>query len=111
MCRGNRKRDVDTIVTYSHASSPLGQSERAYYLSYFINISNGNWTEKVRTRVISKSDKRAARGRVKIDEHDFYDWLKDDRKFSKLMITHTMVTKTASRKIIKANFFVYVIDI
>ena len=36
MCRGNGKRDVTTIVTYSHASTPLSQSERAYYLSYFI---------------------------------------------------------------------------
>ena len=36
MCRGNRKRDVTTMVTYSHATTPLGQSERAYYLSYFI---------------------------------------------------------------------------
>ena len=25
-----------TIITYSYASTPLGQSERAYYLSYFI---------------------------------------------------------------------------
>ena len=37
MCRGNRKRDITTMVTYSHATTPLGQSERAYYLSYFIN--------------------------------------------------------------------------
>ena len=36
MCRGNRKRDVATMGTYSHASTPLGQSECAYYLSYFI---------------------------------------------------------------------------
>ena len=39
MCRGNRKRDVSTMVTYSHASTPLGQSERAHYLSYFIKIN------------------------------------------------------------------------
>ena len=25
-----------TMFTYSHANTPLGQSERAYYLSYFI---------------------------------------------------------------------------
>ena len=37
MCRGNRKRDVTTMVTCSYATTPLGQSERAYYLSYFIN--------------------------------------------------------------------------
>ena len=29
--------DVTTMFTYSHANTPLGQSERAYYLSYFIN--------------------------------------------------------------------------
>ena len=28
--------DVTTMFTYSHANMPLGQSERAYYLSYFI---------------------------------------------------------------------------
>ena len=26
------------MFTYSHAKTPLGQSERAYYLSYFINL-------------------------------------------------------------------------
>ena len=40
MCRGNRKRDVTTMVIYSHASTPFGQSERAYYLSYFIICNN-----------------------------------------------------------------------
>ena len=29
--------DVTTMFTYSHANTPLGQSERVYYLSYFIN--------------------------------------------------------------------------
>ena len=28
--------DVTTMFTYSHANTTLGQSERAYYLSYFI---------------------------------------------------------------------------
>ena len=38
-CAGEtRKRDVTTMFTYSHANTPLGQSERAYYLSYFITI-------------------------------------------------------------------------
>ena len=37
-CAGEtRKRDVTTMFTYSHANTPLGQSERAHYLSYFIN--------------------------------------------------------------------------
>ena len=27
-----------TLFTYSHANTPLGQSERAYYLSYFTKI-------------------------------------------------------------------------
>ena len=26
------------MFTYSHANTPLGQSERAYYLSYFMNL-------------------------------------------------------------------------
>ena len=33
---GTRMLDVKTMFTYSHANTPLGQSERAYYLSYFI---------------------------------------------------------------------------
>ena len=28
--------DATTMFTYSHANTPLGQSERAYYLSHFI---------------------------------------------------------------------------
>ena len=28
--------DATTMFTYSHANTPLGQSQRAYYLSYFI---------------------------------------------------------------------------
>ena len=28
--------DVTIMFTYSHANTPLGQSERGYYLSYFI---------------------------------------------------------------------------
>ena len=28
------------MFTYSHANTPVGQSERAYYLSHFMNI---NW--------------------------------------------------------------------
>ena len=30
--------DVTTMFTYSHANTPLGQSERAYHFSYFINM-------------------------------------------------------------------------
>ena len=29
--------DATTMFTYSHANITLAQSERAYYLSYFIN--------------------------------------------------------------------------
>ena len=32
--------DATTMFTYSHANSPLSQSERLYYLSYFINVFN-----------------------------------------------------------------------
>ena len=31
-----KQLDATTMFTYSHANTPLGQSERAYYLSYFI---------------------------------------------------------------------------
>ena len=34
--------DTTTMFTYSHANTPLGQSERAYYLSYFIKESITN---------------------------------------------------------------------
>ena len=30
------------MVTNSHATTPLGQSERAYYLSYFIKVKGSN---------------------------------------------------------------------
>ena len=30
---------IKTVFTYSHANTPLSQSERAYYLSYFIKCS------------------------------------------------------------------------
>ena len=33
------------MFTYSHANTPLGQSERAYYLSYFIN-GDADWVKK-----------------------------------------------------------------
>ena len=35
-----------SVFTYSHANTPLGQSERAYYLSYFIKHNNPviSWT-------------------------------------------------------------------
>ena len=34
--RETKQLDVTTMFTYSHANTPLGQSEHAYYLSYFI---------------------------------------------------------------------------
>ena len=33
--RKAKQLDATTMFTYSHANTPLGQSERAYYLSYF----------------------------------------------------------------------------
>ena len=35
--RKAKQLDATTMFTYSHANTPLGQSERAYYLSYFTN--------------------------------------------------------------------------
>ena len=37
--RKAKQLDATTMFTYSHANTPLGQSERAYYLGYFIKIS------------------------------------------------------------------------
>ena len=34
--RKAKQIDVTTMFTYSHANMPLGQSEHAFYLSYFI---------------------------------------------------------------------------
>ena len=34
--RKAKQVEVTTMFTYSHANKPLGQSERAYYLSYFM---------------------------------------------------------------------------
>jgi len=49
--RKEKHLDVTTMFTYSHTNTPLGQSERAYYLSYCIkkvsgNLSFGNKTVK-----------------------------------------------------------------
>ena len=30
--------DATTMFTYSHANTPIGQSECVYYLSYFLNV-------------------------------------------------------------------------
>ena len=38
--RKAKQLDATTMFTYSHANTPLGQSERAYYLSYFIIYSS-----------------------------------------------------------------------
>ena len=35
--RKAKQLDATTMFTYSHANTALGQSERAYYLSYFIS--------------------------------------------------------------------------
>ena len=37
--RKAKQLDATTMFTYSHANTALGQSERAYYLSYFIKIN------------------------------------------------------------------------
>ena len=37
LARKEKHLDATTMFTYSHAT-PLGKSERAYYLSYFINF-------------------------------------------------------------------------
>ena len=37
--RKAKELDATTMFTYSHANTPLVQSERAYYLSYFIKCT------------------------------------------------------------------------
>ena len=37
--RKAKQLEATTMFTYYHANTALGQSERAYYLSYFINIT------------------------------------------------------------------------
>ena len=36
--RNAKHLDVSTMCIYSHANTPLGQSERAYYLNYFYKV-------------------------------------------------------------------------
>ena len=63
-CAGEtRKRDVTTMFTYSHANTPLGQSERAYYLSYFITEDNFTCSEGGLTN---------SNGRIRLDP-TFYE--------------------------------------
>ena len=49
--------DLSTMFTYSHANTPLGQSERACYLSYFINKLS---YFKITAKKLPKSDTTAA---------------------------------------------------
>ena len=38
-----------SVFTYSHANTPLGQSERVYYLSYFIRADSQRGTAELTT--------------------------------------------------------------
>ena len=42
------------MFPYSHANTPLGQSERAYYLSYFINtnVDDSEFTQVTAVTII-----------------------------------------------------------
>ena len=44
------------MFTYSHANMPLGQSERAYYLSYFIIIHIAPGIKKMMMKTQPKSN-------------------------------------------------------
>ena len=41
--RKAKRLDATAMFTYSHANTPLGQSEGAYYLSYFIKYNVDNF--------------------------------------------------------------------
>ena len=45
--RKTKHLDVTTMFTYSHANNPLGQSECAYYRSYFINVHRSHFLHAV----------------------------------------------------------------
>ena len=42
--------DTTTMFTYSHANTPLSQSEHAYYLSYFIKGHNSGFSMRAGSR-------------------------------------------------------------
>ena len=44
--------DVTTVFTYSYANTPLGQSERAYYLYKYIMDSDGMTVAKALAHLI-----------------------------------------------------------
>ena len=45
--RKTKHLDVTTMFAYSHANNPLGQSECAYYRSYFINVHRSHFLHAV----------------------------------------------------------------
>ena len=55
-----------TVFTYSHANTPLGQSERVYYLSYFIKLNN--W-------VLESMDEGKVTGLLFVDISKAFDFL------------------------------------
>ena len=73
--------DVTTMFTYSLANTPLGQSERAYYLNYFIN-----WNSNLKLR-------NAKRTKTNISTLDFYILCQRKRKYKiKLMMRFSPLT-------------------
>ena len=49
--RKAKQRDAKTMFTYAHANTPLGQSQRAYYLSYFIKVVGCLYTDVKKTSI------------------------------------------------------------
>ena len=49
--------DAKTMFTYYHANTPPGQSERAYYLSYFIIDYTRKWHCKY-SQTLEKNNKQ-----------------------------------------------------
>ena len=47
--------DIKTMFTYSHANTPLSRSERAYYLSYFINSLYCKVQQRLKKYLLLKS--------------------------------------------------------
>ena len=45
--------DITTMFTYSHANTPLGQSEHPYYLSFFIKFITPSWLKQRKQSILN----------------------------------------------------------
>ena len=75
LAREKPQLDATTMFTYSHANTPLGKSERAYYLSYFIKRNGYDF--------MARSDQKEAR--LKIEQCRL-----NGQRFDFVLLTNTV---------------------